>query len=212
MQFSQKLLFKVKKSFTKRSAWSKNFSRLAKICSPRQLFSLSLLGQNAAWTNLLPVKKKNREKTNTPLRVVKKNREKTNTPLRVVKRQCPNTIQILWIVKNKEKANNSPSYRCAAIKNIIIFTFSQKQPLVWSTCEFAFNRRLTEQLLFRRKVNTFKAKLQQTWSPSASCMKVSMISYVCLVSWVLGRYTTPDDTSSSTLSLNRVAPLIRSTS
>ena len=31
------------------------------------------------------------------------------------KRQRPNTIQILWIV-NQEKANNSPSYRCAAIK------------------------------------------------------------------------------------------------
>ena len=31
------------------------------------------------------------------------------------KRQRPNTIQILWIVKNQEKANNSPSYRCAAI-------------------------------------------------------------------------------------------------
>ena len=32
------------------------------------------------------------------------------------KRQHPNTIQILWIVKkNQEKANNSPSYRCAAI-------------------------------------------------------------------------------------------------
>ena len=89
MQFSQKLLFTVKKSFTKRSAWSKNFSRLAKICSPRQLFSLLLLGQNAAWTNLLPVKK---------------NREKTNTPLRVV--------------KNQEKANNSPGYRCAAINRI----------------------------------------------------------------------------------------------
>ena len=41
------------------------------------------------------------------------------------KRQRPNTIQILWIVKillivkNQEKANNSPSYRCAAIKNIL---------------------------------------------------------------------------------------------
>ena len=33
------------------------------------------------------------------------------------KRQRPNTIQILWIVKNQEKANNSPSYRCAAINN-----------------------------------------------------------------------------------------------
>ena len=33
------------------------------------------------------------------------------------KRQRPNTIQILWIVKNQEKANNSPSNRCAAIKN-----------------------------------------------------------------------------------------------
>ena len=35
------------------------------------------------------------------------------------KRQRPNTIQILWIVKNQEKANNSPSYRCAAIKKKI---------------------------------------------------------------------------------------------
>ena len=32
------------------------------------------------------------------------------------KRQRPNTIRILWIVK-KEKVNNSPSYRCVAIKN-----------------------------------------------------------------------------------------------
>ena len=32
------------------------------------------------------------------------------------KRQRPNTIQILWIVKNQEKANNRPSYSCAAIK------------------------------------------------------------------------------------------------
>ena len=31
------------------------------------------------------------------------------------KRQRPDTIQILWIVKNHEKANNSPCYRCAAI-------------------------------------------------------------------------------------------------
>ena len=31
------------------------------------------------------------------------------------KRQRPNTIQILWIVKNQEKANNSLSYRCSAI-------------------------------------------------------------------------------------------------
>ena len=35
------------------------------------------------------------------------------------KRQRPNTIQILWIVKNGEKVNNSPSYRCATIKNNI---------------------------------------------------------------------------------------------
>ena len=33
----------------------------------------------------------------------------------ILKRQRPNIIQILWIVKNQEKANNSPSYRCAAI-------------------------------------------------------------------------------------------------
>ena len=32
------------------------------------------------------------------------------------KRQRPNTIQILWIVKNQEKANKSLSYRFAAIK------------------------------------------------------------------------------------------------
>ena len=36
--------------------------------------------------------------------------------LKKKKRQRPNTIQILWIVKNQEKANNSLSYRCAAIK------------------------------------------------------------------------------------------------
>ena len=62
VQFSQKVLFKVKTSFTIRSAWSKIFSRLAKICSPRKLYSLSLLGQNAAWTNLLLVKKKRSQK------------------------------------------------------------------------------------------------------------------------------------------------------
>ena len=33
----------------------------------------------------------------------------------ILKIQRPNTIQILWIVKNQEKANNSPSYHCAAI-------------------------------------------------------------------------------------------------
>ena len=33
------------------------------------------------------------------------------------KRQRPNTIQILWIVKNQEKADNRPSYRSAAINN-----------------------------------------------------------------------------------------------
>ena len=31
------------------------------------------------------------------------------------KRHHPNTIQTLWIVKNQEKANNSSSYRWAAI-------------------------------------------------------------------------------------------------
>ena len=36
----------------------------------------------------------------------------------ILKRQGPNTIQIPWIVKNQEKANNSPSYRCAAIKKM----------------------------------------------------------------------------------------------
>ena len=35
------------------------------------------------------------------------------------KNTAPNTIQILCIVKNQEKANNSPSYRCAAINNMI---------------------------------------------------------------------------------------------
>ena len=33
----------------------------------------------------------------------------------IKRRQHPNTIQILWIVKNQEKANNRLSYRCAAI-------------------------------------------------------------------------------------------------
>ena len=33
----------------------------------------------------------------------------------ILKKTAPNKIQILWIVKNQEKANNSPSYLCAAI-------------------------------------------------------------------------------------------------
>ena len=37
----------------------------------------------------------------------------------ILKKQRPNTIQILWIVKNQEKVNNSPSYRCAAIKKSV---------------------------------------------------------------------------------------------
>ena len=99
VQFSQKLLFKVKKSFTKRSAWSENFSRLAKICSPRQLFSLSLLGQNAAWTNLLPVTKK------------KPRENQYSSSSRKKKRQRPNTIQILWIVKKPR----APQYSYAQL-------------------------------------------------------------------------------------------------
>ena len=43
-----------------------------------------------------------------------KNHENVRTDLK--KRQRLNTIEILWIVKNQEKANNSPSYCCAAIK------------------------------------------------------------------------------------------------
>ena len=56
------------------------------------------------------------------------------------KRQRPNTIQILWNVKNQEKANNSPSYRCAAInkedsfsgihKTVISFFFFLASDLV----------------------------------------------------------------------------------
>ena len=41
------------------------------------------------------------------------------------KERRPNTIQILWIVKNEEKANNSPSYRCAAIKKHFQNLFSR---------------------------------------------------------------------------------------
>ena len=36
------------------------------------------------------------------------------------KRQRRSTNQTLWIVKNQEKAYNSPSYRCAAINNWLI--------------------------------------------------------------------------------------------
>ena len=41
------------------------------------------------------------------------------------KRQRPNTIQILWIVKNQEKANNSPCYRCAAINQKTNISYDQ---------------------------------------------------------------------------------------
>ena len=37
----------------------------------------------------------------------------------ILKKERLNTIQILWIGKNQEKANNSPSYCCAAIKQSI---------------------------------------------------------------------------------------------
>ena len=51
------------------------------------------------------------------MRAAIKKKDFSNTPLRVVKRQRPKTIQILCIVKNPEKANNSPSYRYAAINH-----------------------------------------------------------------------------------------------
>ena len=40
----------------------------------------------------------------TPIKLIKK-KDFYNTPLRVVKRQRPNTIQVLWIVKNQEHRN-----------------------------------------------------------------------------------------------------------
>ena len=43
----------------------------------------------------------------------------TSKIMKILEKQRPNTIQILWNVKNQEKANNSPSYRCAAIKKQI---------------------------------------------------------------------------------------------
>ena len=36
----------------------------------------------------------------------------------IKQKTAPNTIQILWTIKNQEKANNSPSYPCAAFKKI----------------------------------------------------------------------------------------------
>ena len=50
----KKKSLKVEKSFTDRSAWSKNFSRSEKINSHGN-FTLSLLGQSVVWTT--PVKK-----------------------------------------------------------------------------------------------------------------------------------------------------------
>ena len=49
------------------------------------------------------------------------------------KRQRPNTIQILWIVKNQEKDNNSPSYRCAAIKKIEVSAHKPKIIVLWGS-------------------------------------------------------------------------------
>ena len=61
------------------------------------------------------------------------------------KTQRTNTIQILWIVKNQEKANNSPSYRCAAINNNILSNFCyqvlQKKFIFWAQkCTLKLNR------------------------------------------------------------------------
>ena len=49
------------------------------------------------------------------------------------KRQRPNAIQIIWIVKNQEKANNNLSYRCAAI-NTTLYNISWKalNGFVWT--------------------------------------------------------------------------------
>ena len=57
-----------------------------------------------------------------------KNHENVWTDLKKKKkRQRPNTTQILWIVKNQEKANNSLSYRCAAINQDHVFKLRIKK-------------------------------------------------------------------------------------
>ena len=89
-QFSQKLLFKVKTSFTRLSARSKKLLSLSENLFTKTAF-LTFAFRSKCRVNKSSCKK-NREKTNTPLRVVKK-------------RQRPNTIQILWIVKNQEHRN-----------------------------------------------------------------------------------------------------------
>ena len=60
MLHSLKKLFSKSKSFIERSSRSQNLAKiLAKNLFITANFSLSLLGQNAAWTKLLPVKNKN---------------------------------------------------------------------------------------------------------------------------------------------------------
>ena len=56
--FSQKLLFKVKKSFTKRSAWSKNFSRSEKISSHCNFTHFRFQVKKSSERIVLPVKQK----------------------------------------------------------------------------------------------------------------------------------------------------------
>ena len=57
MRRSIKNIFQSKKDFHWKQRIIQNFSRWEKVCSPRQIFSLSLSGQNAASTKLLHVRK-----------------------------------------------------------------------------------------------------------------------------------------------------------
>ena len=75
------------------------------------------------------------------------------------KRQRPNTIQILWIVKNQEKRNNSPSYRCAAIN--IIVNFQQFSLVLFHSYAYIFLKvtHAKKLLTIRNKAFFFKKKL-----------------------------------------------------
>ena len=57
MRDSLKTLFKVEESFTERIARSKNFSRLEKLSSHGQFYSLSLSGHNTVWKKNFQVRK-----------------------------------------------------------------------------------------------------------------------------------------------------------
>ena len=95
------------------------------------------------------------------------------------RRQLPNTIQILWIVKNQEKVNNSPSYRCAAIK--------QKK---WKTLKTEL-RRKTKKRATKHVCHNVSYPFRAFYFFSVCCFCLCLVFVYAFVSVFLFWHTAP---------------------